>query len=60
MYSLFRFYAIQFELRDLQVIAEKLSFPISGFKDFVEDLREGGDIMRSSNGSSAIYTISNF
>mmetsp|Transcript_9668 Transcript_9668/g.20401 ORF Transcript_9668/g.20401 Transcript_9668/m.20401 type:complete len:1027 (+) Transcript_9668:234-3314(+) len=49
-----------FELRDLQIIAEKLSFPISGFKDFIEDLREGGDIMRSNNGSTAIYTLSSF
>ena len=47
----------EFVYADLQRMADKLNLPVGGFRDFVEDLREAGEIMKSSNGSSAIYTL---
>lgn len=47
----------EFMFSDLQRVADRLSLPVGGFRDFVEDLRESGEIMKSNNGSSAVYKL---
>eukprot|EP00986_Skeletonema_menzelii_P008273 scaffold3437_cov145-Skeletonema_menzelii.AAC.5 len=47
----------EFLYSDLQRIADRLSLPVGGFKDFVEDIREAGEIQRTYNGSTTIYKL---
>lgn len=47
----------EFELSDLQRIADRLNLPVGGFKDFVENLRESGDLQKRSNGSTMVYSL---
>ena len=47
----------EFVYSDLQRIADRLSLPVGGFKDFVEDIREAGEIQRTYNGSTSIYKL---
>ena len=43
-----------FGFQDLQVIADRVNLPVSGFKEFVEGLRNQGEILRDSSGN---YTV---
>lgn len=47
----------EFLYSDLQRIADRLNLPVGGFKDFVEDIREAGEIQRTYNGSTTIYKL---
>ena len=47
----------QFQYRDLQCIAERLSLPVGGFRDFIDNLREQGEIAKRSNDGLTIYTL---
>ena len=47
----------EFSYSDLQRIADRLSLPVGGFKDFVEDIREAGEIQRTYNGSTSVYKL---
>eukprot|EP00984_Skeletonema_dohrnii_P019947 scaffold9638_cov112-Skeletonema_dohrnii-CCMP3373.AAC.1 len=47
----------EFLYSDLQRIADRLSLPVGGFKDFVEDIREAGEIQRTYNGSTTVYKL---
>ena len=47
----------EFLYSDLQRIADRLNLPVGGFKDFVEDVRESGEIQRTYNGSTTIYKL---
>lgn len=47
----------EFLYSDLQRIADRLSLPVGGFKDFIEDIREAGEIQRTYNGSTTIYKL---
>jgi DNA helicase MCM8 len=47
----------EFLYSDLQRIADRLNLPVDGFKDFVEDIREAGEIQRTYNGSTTIYKL---
>jgi DNA helicase MCM8 len=47
----------QFEFSDLQMIADNLNLRLDAFKEFVENLRETGDIQRKHDGSSVYYSL---
>ena len=44
----------EFELTDLQQIADRLNIGLGSFKDFVQGLRDNGEIMWKSSG---VYTL---
>jgi len=47
----------QFSYQDLQAIAHKLNLPIGGFNEFVETLREQGELARKSIDGNSVYTL---
>ena len=47
----------QFTFSDLQVIAERLQLPLDGFKDFIDSLKESGEVLRKHDGEVAYYTL---
>ena len=49
----------QFSSSDLQVLADRFNLPVSGFNEFVETLREQGDIAKKSFDGNAYYTLFN-
>ncbi len=47
----------QFTKADLQALADRLNLPIGGFDEFVEILRNRGDIARKANDGSYFFTL---
>lgn len=47
----------QFTFSDLQATAEMLQLPLDGFKDFIDNLKETGEILRKHDGEVAYYIL---
>lgn len=47
----------QFDYSDLQRIADRLNLPVGGFKDFLDNLWEQGDILKKSSDGHPVYTL---
>ena len=47
----------QFDYSDLQRIADRLNLPVGGFKDFLDNLREQGEIAKKSIDGHTFYAL---
>ena len=47
----------QFEYSDLQRIADRLNLPVGGFQDFLDNLREQGEIAKRSSDGHPVYAL---
>ena len=47
----------QFEYSDLQRIADRLQLPVGGFREFIDQLREQGELGRRFDDGNPVYTL---